>query len=128
MKIGDLLVFLLAAILIAVGLVGVYAMGTGGSGKSVVVELNGKEVFSCRIYEGMAPVEFRVDAGAGKYNVVRVTYESIRIEEANCPDQVCVNSGPIRHPGQTIVCLPHRVVVKITADREDINDVDDIAS
>lgn len=126
-KIGDLLVYLLAAALVAVGLMGMYAMGAHGTGKSVVVELDGKEVYSCRIYEGMAPVEFRVDAGNGRYNVVSVTYEEVKIKEANCPDQVCVKLGAIRHVGQAIVCLPHRVVVKIKGSYEDTNDVDDIA-
>ncbi len=128
MKIGDLAVYLFAVVLIAIGLMGVYAMGTQGGGKSVVVELDGREVYSCRIYKGMAPVEFRVDAGNGKYNVVSVTYEGVKVKEANCPDQVCVKSASIRYAGQAIVCLPHRVVVRITAGHEETPDVDDIAS
>jgi len=128
LKIGDLAVYLLAAALVAVGLIGVYAMGVRDDGKSVVVELNGKEVYFCRVYRGMAPVEFRVDAGNGKYNIVSVTYEEVKVTEANCPDQVCVKSGAIRYAGQAIVCLPHRVVVKITAVHEETPDVDDIAS
>jgi len=128
MKVGDLIVYIFAVALIMVGLLGMYAMGTQGGDKSVVVELDGQEVYSCRVYKGMAPVEFRVDAGNGQYNIVLITYEEVKIKEANCPDQVCVKSGPIRHAGQAIVCLPHRVVVKITAGHEETPDVDDIAS
>jgi hypothetical protein len=128
MKVGDLIVYIFAAALIMVGLLGMYAMGAHYDERKVVVELDGKEVYSCRVYKGMAPVEFRVDAGNGQYNIVLITYEEVKIKEANCPDQVCVKSGPIRHAGQAIVCLPHRVVVKITAGHEETPDVDDIAS
>lgn len=128
MKVGDLIVYIFAAALIMVGLLGMYAMGAHYDERKVVVELDGQKVYSCRVYKGMAPVEFRVDAGDGRYNIVLITYEEVKIKEANCPDQVCVKSGPIRHAGQAIVCLPHRVVVKITAGHEETPDVDDIAS
>ena len=37
----------------------------------------------------------------------------IRISQANCPDQVCVRQGRIQYQEETIVCLPHRLVVRI---------------
>ena len=33
---------------------------------------------------------------------------------ADCPDQLCIHQGPIHIQGETIVCLPNRVVVEIT--------------
>lgn len=128
LKVGDLIVYIFAATLIAAGFLGMYIMGTSPDERKVVVELNGQEVYSCRIYKGMEPVEFRVNAGNGQYNVVLITYEGVRIKEANCPDQICVKSGSIRFAGQAIVCLPHKVVVKITSGWEEVPDVDDIAS
>lgn len=35
------------------------------------------------------------------------------IIEADCPDQICARQQPITEVGQTIVCMPHRVVVTI---------------
>lgn len=34
---------------------------------------------------------------------------------ANCPDKVCVHTGFINKPGQSIVCLPHKINVKIVS-------------
>ncbi|MBM7582530.1 hypothetical protein JOD02_001387 [Caldicoprobacter guelmensis] len=128
LRVGDLIVYAFAVVLIAVGLSGMYTMGISHDERKVVVEVNGREVYSCRVYKGMEPVEFRVNAGNGQYNVVLITYEGVRIKEANCPDQICVKSGFIRFSGQAIVCLPHKVVVKIISGREEVPDVDDIAS
>ncbi|MFR5073321.1 MAG: NusG domain II-containing protein [Bianqueaceae bacterium] len=35
---------------------------------------------------------------------------------SDCPDQVCVRTGFISLAGQTAVCLPHRLVVRIISD------------
>ncbi len=36
------------------------------------------------------------------------------IKEANCPDKICVAHRKISKTGETIVCLPHKLVVEIT--------------
>ena len=43
---------------------------------------------------------------------------AVRVQEADCPDKICVKRGAISKAGQTIVCLPNRVVVKITGKSE----------
>lgn len=37
----------------------------------------------------------------------------IRILHADCPNQACVHMGWIRYPGQLIVCVPNRFVIKL---------------
>ena len=34
---------------------------------------------------------------------------------ANCPDHTCVNTGKISYNGQSIVCLPNRITVKVVS-------------
>lgn len=36
------------------------------------------------------------------------------ISEANCPDKICVAHRGIKSEGETIVCLPHKLVIAIT--------------
>lgn len=38
----------------------------------------------------------------------------VRVEEADCPTQDCVRTGTICRRGQSIVCLPARIVVRLT--------------
>ena len=35
------------------------------------------------------------------------------MQEADCPNQICVRHSPISHKGETIVCLPNRVIIEI---------------
>ena len=51
-----------------------------------------------------------------------------RLTEADCPDSLCVNMGRISRSGQSIICLPHQVVVRIVddsaAETQGVDDVD----
>ena len=37
----------------------------------------------------------------------------IRVVDSDCPRQVCVHQGAISYPGQTIVCVPNKVLIEI---------------
>ena len=36
------------------------------------------------------------------------------IQSADCPDKICVSHRKISKTGETIVCLPHKLVIEIT--------------
>lgn len=46
-------------------------------------------------------------------NHLVITDGAAQITEASCPDQICVRHAPIRESGQTIVCLPNKIVITI---------------
>ena len=49
----------------------------------------------------------------GQTNTLVIENGGARMEAADCPDQICVNHGSIRYAGESIVCLPHKLVVSI---------------
>ncbi len=53
-------------------------------------------------------------AGVGGYNVVEIANKQVRVIESNCPDQLCVKQGWINRSPQQIICLPNRIVVRVT--------------
>jgi len=58
--------------------------------------------------------ESRIIKLGGKYNeIIIVEKGRIKFKEADCPDKICVKTGWLEKPGDTAVCLPNRVVVKI---------------
>ncbi|MBR4895991.1 MAG: NusG domain II-containing protein, partial [Clostridia bacterium] len=46
-------------------------------------------------------------------NTVRVETGRIRIVSADCPDKICVDTGWISDSAAPIVCLPHRLVIRL---------------
>lgn len=60
-------------------------------------------------------IEIQTEKG---YNFLKIEEGRIRVFEADCRDQVCVNTVPATLPGDTIVCLPHEVVVVIKGTAE----------
>lgn len=62
---------------------------------------------------------FTVTGVDGRTNLVVVSDGKIAVTDADCPDKICVNTGAISKPGQTIVCMPHRVVVQIKGNSTD---------
>ena len=48
-------------------------------------------------------------------NTLEITGGRVHMIEADCPDKSCVRQGFINKNGQTIICLPHRVVIRAHA-------------
>jgi len=46
-------------------------------------------------------------------NVVEISGGAVSVTEASCKNQVCVKHGAINRTGESIVCLPNRLVVRI---------------
>ncbi len=55
---------------------------------------------------------YPVESDAG-VNIIQIEPGQIRILEADCPDQVCVQAGWLTDSAAPIVCLPHRLVIRL---------------
>jgi len=54
-------------------------------------------------------------------DAIEINDDQIRIKGSTCPQQICVNRGYISKPGETIICLPHKMIIEI----ESTNEVDE---
>lgn len=81
----------------------------GKSGQTVVITKDGRTVAEKQLRTNDA-VEISDEGG---YNRIVIDNGSVYMENAGCPDKICVKTGRISKAGETIVCLPHRVVVEI---------------
>lgn len=94
----------------------------GGEGKELVanITVDGKLYRTVKLTKEEQTIDIRTERG---YNILKVHDYGIEMYEADCPDQVCLGFGFITKPKQTIVCLPHRVMVEIAnASGEDVID------
>ena len=85
-------------------------------GLSVVVEIDGEEVERARLldYSGQHiytnnGYTLTVDAADGWVDVI----------QSDCPAQDCKHSGAIKRSGQSIVCLPARIVITLVGTTAD---------
>lgn len=69
------------------------------------------------------PKEFIVDTGYGM-NKVLIENEAITITEADCPDAICIRTGFISKPKESITCLPHRLHIEVIGKSLDNNEKD----
>lgn len=55
-------------------------------------------------------------------NTLLIKNNSIQMKSANCNDALCVKQGNIYKVGQTIICLPHKLIIEIKGDELDSKD------
>ncbi|MCD7761061.1 MAG: NusG domain II-containing protein [Clostridiales bacterium] len=116
-KRGDLL---LIGGLIAVGLaLTAFVLLSRMSGQSenltVVIRQDGEVVATLPLDEDAV---YTVQGEEDAVNRVVIENGAVYIEEASCPDRLCVKQGKIRYAGDSLICLPNRVVVEITGQDE----------
>ena len=76
------------------------------------VTLDGELLREIPLDEVEESYSFTVDSEGGS-NTILVEPGRIRVSEANCPDQVCVNQGFISDGTVPVVCLPHKLMIEI---------------
>ena len=84
-----------------------------GEGTVAVVTHNGKELARLDLSSLAQTVTIPVEGEDGLWNRVVAQPGMICVEEASCPDQVCVHQGWISDPSVPIVCLPNKLVIQI---------------
>ena len=88
--------------------IGVFEPSTGDSGPGGKQEMLGMQYAN---YE-TPTVEI------GGTNRLVIEDGTARMEWADCPDQICVNHRPVSSGGESIICLPNKVVVSVVSSKE----------
>ncbi|MBQ9841897.1 MAG: NusG domain II-containing protein [Clostridia bacterium] len=90
-----------------------------GEGDTVTVTVDGD---TYGVYSLTEEREVEITTPHGR-NLLVIRDGRAQVTEANCPDAICANHRPIHRSGESIVCLPHKVVVTVTATHSDTPDV-----
>lgn len=89
-----------------------------GEQRIAVITLENEVIHEINLSEHEGTEVFDIVTHDHEINTIEITEGKIRIKSATCSDQVCVRTGFIQRAGQTIVCLPHQLVIEI----QDIGD------
>lgn len=111
-KNGDIII---AATLLMISLIfGIMIFAFFPAPQYVIITANGTEI-------ARLPLDSDCTYRVGDSNTVQISGGHVKMLEADCPDKLCVHTGQISRSGQTIVCLPNKVVVSISGEKNDVD-------
>lgn len=84
----------------------------GGSNLKVRVLADGRQVAEFDLPQGKRSLA--IDGYQGK-SYVEIEGGRVRMVDSACPDKLCARRGWISRPGESIVCLPNRVVIEVVS-------------
>ena len=94
----------------------------GETGPAVArITVNGTLVNEIALAELDEPLTFVYQGPGGFSNTVWAERGRIRVLEAGCPDQICVNQGFISDGTAPIVCLPNKLIIEISGGGEGLD-------
>lgn len=89
---------------------------SSSQGARVVITVDGETYGTYSLAEDQ---EIPVEQSGSITNVVSISGGKVHMEEADCPDHLCIRQGEISSEYASIVCLPNRVVVEVVSDDEE---------
>lgn len=127
-KIGDIVIIALLVMLSFLPLAIFTYQNASANGDSmhVVVSADGEVVHEMELKNDHTREIYEFVDDHGHENTVVREGLIVYISDANCQDLLCVQQGQISEVGETLVCLPNRVLVEIVSDGVDIEDDNDV--
>ena len=106
---------LLIVALLAVAAIGaVYLFCFRPQGGSVTVTVDGEAYATYPLSQDRVVDIVTGDSGE-QHNRLVIADGKACVETATCPDGICAAHAPVFRQGESIVCLPHRVVITVVA-------------
>lgn len=105
---------ILAALVIAIAATGLILLNIFKTeGSFAAVKIDGKETAR---YPLSVNTEVVIETENNGKNTLVIEDGKAFVKDVNCPDKICEGHSKISYKGETIVCLPHKVVIEIVAD------------
>ena len=118
-------VVLVVLLLLAATVGVIYLFLFRDEGPVVNVTVDGKPYGTYSLSDNISHVIITGKASEN-FNSFVIENGKVFMKEASCPDGICVNHRPIFRDGESIVCLPNRVVITVVG--EDDTDAPDIVA
>lgn len=90
-------------------------MQTSQDGGAVIVYQGKERIAAYPLSEERREIIPSSDGGS---NTLVIENGEVYIEDADCPDGLCMKQGRISKNGQALVCLPHKLSVAIECGQE----------
>ena len=105
-------VALILLILIAVALSTLVMFISRTVGDTVIVTVDNQKIGEYSLTQDKS---IKIQTANG-YNDLTIKDGTAFISSASCPDGICSSHRPIKHNGESIICLPNKVIVEINSE------------
>lgn len=122
MKKADFIIIGIVTVIVGILVFFLYFVNAD-SGNVVIVEKDGEVIETLSLDKDIKR-EYEFD---GETNTLIIRDGKARITDANCPDGICSQHKSINKSGESIICLPHKLVVTVSNDKENDDDIDAVA-
>ena len=109
----DGIILLILIGLVLIGLFSIWIYRSSGGKRTAIIERNSIIVERINLDKVIQSDIIFIDDGKDCQVEIEVEHGRIRVRSSSCPDKVCVNCGWLEEKGDTAVCLPNSVVVRI---------------
>lgn len=115
-------VLLLAVVGLVLAALSWWTLSRRSEGRVAEVVQNGVVIRRIDLDRVTQEYEFTVEWPEGGSNVVLVQPGRICVKDADCPDRVCVGMGWLEDQAMPIVCLPHRLIIRLAESNDAARD------
>ena len=112
----------IASVLLVVAVLAAVLFFLRGEGTTVQVEVNGTVIGTYPLSVDRE-VEIITGENGEELNLLVIKDGKATVTAATCPDGICTAHRPISREGESIICLPHKVVVTVIGGEGDEPDV-----
>ena len=106
---------LLIAILLFFALICLFSITLSKKEGAIIQIVRNKSVMDSYPLAIEQQIELSDESGR---NTLLIQNGKAQIIDADCPDGLCMHQNPIRYNGETIVCLPHKLVIRVVSGEE----------
>lgn len=91
------------------------------TGTYAEISVAGKVIDKIYFKETEGEKEIPIKTSYGE-NTIHISKDGIYMSEADCTDEICLKDGMITKVGQSLVCLPHKLIIEIKGEYVESDD------
>lgn len=97
------------------------ALSFAPKGTTAIVELDGQVIKEQTLSQLTETETFTVEGDQGLKVVIEFSPQGAAVISSTCPDQVCVKTGQLTRAGESAICLPAKVTLRLEGGGETVD-------
>ena len=112
-------IILIASLVLAILILFLFWFSLKRDAETVTVTVN-KEIYGVYSIGTDATIDIITGENNNQINRLAIKDGKAYIEYATCPDGICVSHRAISQTGESIICLPNKIVVSTTSNKSEV--------